>query len=40
MLQERGLVTDDAPAAVGNEESVTEEVAVEAKPKKAKAKKE
>jgi hypothetical protein len=40
MLQERGLVTDDAPAAVGNEESVTEEVVVEAKPKKAKAKKE
>jgi hypothetical protein len=40
MLQERGLVTDDAPAAIGNEESVIEEVAVEAKPKKAKAKKE
>ena len=38
MLQERGLVTDDAPAAVGNEESVTEEVACEAKPKKARAK--
>jgi hypothetical protein len=40
MLQERGLVTDDAPPAIGKEESVTEEVAAEAKPKKAKAKKE
>ena len=39
MLQERGLVTDDAPPAIGNEESVAEEPIVETKAKKAKTKK-
>jgi hypothetical protein len=37
MLQNKGLVTDEAPAAQSQEVSVTDEV--EEQPKKAKAKK-
>jgi hypothetical protein len=39
MLQNKGLVTDEAPAAQSVDVSVTDEVVAEEKPKKAKAKK-